>query len=77
MAPMREGYFAGVGFAVAIDVAIASELTDLLQRLRVQPLSSLEWRRRVIERLCHPRIHAEVQVGHHEDRLLQLLGQRD
>jgi len=59
---------------VAIDVAIARELAELLEFVCIQPLAAIERLGRIVERLRHPGIHAQVKIGHHEDRRLESLG---
>ena len=61
--------------AVAVDVLVAAPLADRLQRLRRQHLAAVERRLGIRERLGHPVVHAEVEIGHHEDRRLEALGE--
>ena len=64
-----------VGNAVAVDVLVAAPVADAGQRLGVEHLAAIERLGRVLERVGHPGVHAEVEVAHHEDGRLQALGE--
>ena len=64
-----------VGNAVAVDVLVAAPVADARQRLGVEHLAAIERLGRVLERVGHPGVHAEVEIAHHEDGRLQALGE--
>ncbi len=59
----------------AIDVAVPSTILDFGERFRIEHFASFEWPGRRGKWVGHPRVHAEVQVGHQEHEGLELLGQ--
>ena len=63
------------GHPVTVDVAIALEALHLVQLRFMEDLAPLEALLRVGERIGHPEVHPQVQVGEDEDRGLELLGQ--
>ena len=64
-----------VADAVAVDVLVALELAESLQVLGVQDLAVLDRLGGIGKRLGEPEVHAQVEVGRHEDGRLELLGQ--
>ena len=62
--------------AVAVDVEVAVERLDLLELLGAEHLAAI---RHVVvvplELRDHPVVHADVEIGQHEDRRLQALGE--
>ncbi len=60
---------------VAIDVFVAAELAEALEVVGGENLAAVEGLVRIGERVGHPVVHAEVEVGEDEDRGLQLLGE--
>src|SRR5690554_2258029 len=64
-----------VGDAVAVHVLVTRPTFYLGQLLGVQYLAALHGRGGVVERLAHPVVHADVQVGQHQNGRLQRVGQ--
>ena len=61
--------------AVAVHVAVAREFADALERVGIQQLAARDRLGRIVEGVRHPRVHAQVEVRHHEDRRLHVLGE--
>src|SRR5262249_51239642 len=62
--------------AVAVDVLVATERSaELFQPLDVEHLAAIERLRDRLERIAHPVVHAEVEVGHDEHERLQPFGE--
>ena len=63
-----------VGDAVAVDVEVASPLAaELLELLGAEHLAAAIRLGRIDERIGHPVVHAEVEIGEDEDRRLEHL----
>src|SRR3989304_1352114 len=58
-----------------VPVPVAREAPQPLQILLPQHLAAPQGRLRVRERVGHPAVHAEVEVGEHEHRGLEGLGE--
>ena len=52
--------------AVTVDIPVAGELAQPLQRGSVEPLAAVERLGGVVKRLGHPGVHPEVEVRQHE-----------
>ncbi len=61
--------------AVAIHVLVAGELAQALQVFPAEHLAAVDGLFGIGERLRHPVVHAQVEVGEHEHRSLEFFGQ--
>ena len=62
--------------AVAVDVVVAAPLAlQLRELLGGEHLAALDRLGRILERIGHPVVHAEVEIAQDEDRRLELLGE--
>src|SRR6266481_2173377 len=59
--------------AIAIDVGVALEASELLQVFGAEHLSAVELLLRILEWIRHPVVHPEIQVAHDKDRRLESL----
>ena len=72
MVGSRQGAIAD---AVAVHVLVAREAAQPFQIFRGQHLAAIHRLLGILERLRHPVVHAEIEIGHDEHRRLQLLGE--
>ncbi len=61
--------------AVAVDVLVAGEAAQAIEVFLGEHFAALNRLLGIFERVGHPVVHAEIEVGHDEHRRLQLLGQ--
>ncbi len=60
---------------IAVHVFVASETAQPFEVFRGQHLAAIQRLLRILEWLRHPVVHAQIEIGHHEHRRLQLLGE--
>ena len=77
--PRRSGMIGSrqgaVADAVAVHILVARETAGPFQVFRGQYLAAVLRLLGILERLRHPVVHSEIEVGHDEHRRLQLLGE--
>src|ERR1700733_6582393 len=61
--------------AVAVDVLVAGKTSRLVEICFAQNLAALDRRSRILKRIGHPIVHAEIEIGHDENQRLKLLSQ--
>src|SRR6267143_872714 len=64
-----------VGDSVTVEIAVTLEGCDLGEVLGREHLAAVPGLVRVTERLGHPDVHSDVEIGQHEDRRLEPLGE--
>ena len=64
-----------VSDAVAVEILIAGESAEPVQFFFAQHFAPLDRRGRIFEWIGHPVVHSEIEIGHHENQRLELLGQ--
>src|SRR5438105_3852380 len=60
--------------AVAIDISVALETSELLQFFDREHLAAIELLPGIVERIRHPVIHTQIEIAYHEYRRLESLG---
>ena len=61
--------------AVSVHVFVTGETAEAVEIFFAQHLAALDRLLRIFERIGHPVVHAEIEIGHDEDQRLKLLGQ--
>ena len=64
-----------VADAVSVNVFVAGETAEAVEIFLAEHLAAIDRRGRIFERIGHPVVHAEIEIGHDEDQRLELLGQ--